>query len=162
MPAPAKLDLIPPELRAWLREALEARGFAEIVAVTEELNFRLQECGLEVSIGKTAVGRFSKALKDQREAFSIAETLLSDMDIAAEGELHKVLVQMIASGEASGELDHMLTRAADYQERELSSTVNTMVGLLGPIMLLFMAGVVVLIVLSVMLPIMQMNNLLAG
>jgi len=56
----------------------------------------------------------------------------------------------------------MLTRAADYQERELSSTVNTMVGLLGPIMLLFMAGVVVLIVLSVMLPIMQMNNLLAG
>ncbi|MGR3481649.1 phage protein Gp27 family protein [Salipiger marinus] len=97
MPAPAKLDLIPPELRAWLREALEARGFAEIVAVTEELNLRLQDCGLEVSIGKTAVGRFSKALKDQREAFSIAETLLSDMDIAAEGELHKVLVQMIAT-----------------------------------------------------------------
>ena len=80
----------------------------------------------------------------------------------ASGYFPPMLVQMIASGEASGELDHMLTRAADYQERELSSTVNTMVGLLGPIMLLFMAGVVVLIVLSVMLPIMQMNNLLAG
>ena len=37
-----------------------------------------------------------------------------------------------------------------------------MVGLLGPIMLLVMASVVVLIVLSVMLPIMQMNNLIAG
>ena len=80
----------------------------------------------------------------------------------ASGYFPPMLVQMIASGEASGELDHMLTRAADYQERELTSTVNTMVGLLGPIMLLVMASVVVLIVLSVMLPIMQMNNLIAG
>ncbi|MCG8393493.1 MAG: type II secretion system inner membrane protein GspF [Pseudomonadales bacterium] len=78
------------------------------------------------------------------------------------GYFPPMLVQMIASGEASGELDHMLTRAADYQERELTSTVNTMVGLLGPIMLLVMASIVVLIVLSVMLPIMQMNNLIAG
>ncbi|EKF73594.1 general secretion pathway protein F [Alcanivorax hongdengensis A-11-3] len=77
------------------------------------------------------------------------------------GYFPPMLVQMIASGEASGELDHMLTRAADYQERELSSTVSTLVGLLGPIMLLIMAGVVILIVLSVMLPIMQMNNFLA-
>ena len=69
---------------------------------------------------------------------------------------------MLFDLETSGELDNMLTRAADYQERELSSTINTMVGLLGPIMLLVMAGVVVMIVLSVMLPIMQMNNLLAG
>ncbi|MED5238339.1 MAG: type II secretion system inner membrane protein GspF [Pseudomonadota bacterium] len=80
----------------------------------------------------------------------------------ASGYFPPMLVQMIASGEASGELDHMLTRAADYQERELTSTVNTMVGLLGPIMLLVMAGIVVLIVLSVMMPIMQMNNMLGG
>ncbi|MDX1804451.1 MAG: type II secretion system inner membrane protein GspF [Alcanivorax sp.] len=80
----------------------------------------------------------------------------------ASGYFPPMLVQMIASGEASGELDHMLTRAADYQERELTSTVNTLVGLLGPIMLLLMAGVVIVIVLSVMLPIMQMNNFLAS
>ncbi|MZR61738.1 type II secretion system inner membrane protein GspF [Alcanivorax sp. DP30] len=80
----------------------------------------------------------------------------------ASGYFPPMLVQMIASGEASGELDHMLTRAADYQERELTSTVNTMVGLLGPIMLLVMAGIVVMIVLSVMMPIMQMNNMLGG
>lgn len=77
------------------------------------------------------------------------------------GYFPPMLVQMIASGEASGELDHMLSRAADYQERELSSTVNTMVGLLGPTMLLVMAAMVVVIVMSVMLPIMQMNNFLA-
>lgn len=97
MPAPAKLDLIPGEVRSWLREELATRGFADIVDVTEALNFRLQEAGLEITIGKTAVGKFSKALKDQREAFQIAETLLADMDISAEGELHKVLLQMIAT-----------------------------------------------------------------
>lgn len=97
MPAPAKLDLIPDELRRWLAEELAARGFGDIVDVTEALNFRLEEAGLEVSVGKTAVGKFSKALKDQREAFQIAETLLSDMDIEAEGEMHKVLMQMIAT-----------------------------------------------------------------
>lgn len=97
MPAPAKLDLIPEDLRRWLAEELRARGFSDIVEVTDALNWRLEEAGLEVSVGKTAVGRFSKALKDQREAFSLAETLLSDLDISAEGELHKVLIQMIAT-----------------------------------------------------------------
>ncbi|WP_425099152.1 phage protein Gp27 family protein [Tropicibacter sp. S64] len=97
MPSPKKLDLIPEELRRWLAEELRDRGFADILAVTEALNFRLQEEGLEVRVGKTAVGDFSKALKDQREAFAIAETLLSDMDIEQEGELHKVLMQMIAT-----------------------------------------------------------------
>lgn len=97
MPVPAKLDLIPSELRQWLKEELEQRGFGDIVDVTEALNFRLEEKGLELTVGKTAVGKFSKALKDQREAFSLAETLLSDMDIESEGELHKVLMQMIAT-----------------------------------------------------------------
>jgi len=75
----------------------------------------------------------------------------------ASGYFPPMLVQMIASGEASGDLDQMLTRAADYQERDLNNTVSTMVGLLGPIMLLFMAGIVVLVVLSVVLPMLDMN-----
>ncbi len=74
------------------------------------------------------------------------------------GYFPPMMVQMIASGEVSGELDKMLTRAANYQERELRATVTTLVGLLGPLMLLTMAGFVVLVVLSVMLPIMQMNT----
>lgn len=74
------------------------------------------------------------------------------------GYFPPMLVQMIASGEMSGELDVMLTRAAAYQERELRTTVTTLVGLLGPAMLLVMAGFVVLVVLSVMLPIIQMNT----
>ncbi|MEY1661942.1 type II secretion system inner membrane protein GspF [Isoalcanivorax beigongshangi] len=75
------------------------------------------------------------------------------------GYFPPMLVQMIASGEVSGELDRMLTRAAEYQEREMGAVVNTMVSLLGPMMLLMMAGLVVVIVMAMMLPIMQMNSM---
>lgn len=77
--------------------------------------------------------------------------------LEASGFFPPMMVQMIASGETSGDLDQMLTRAADYQERDLNVTVSTLVGLLGPLMLLFMAGIVVLVVLSVVLPMLDMN-----
>lgn len=97
MPSPRKVDLLPEPLRDWLREELTKRGFAEIVEVTEALNFRLEETDQELRIGKTAVGEYSKLLKDQREAFGMAETLLADMDLEAEGDLHRTLMQMIAT-----------------------------------------------------------------
>lgn len=97
MPAPRKIDRIPAELRERLKATLAERGFGDIVAVTEDLNYWLEDAGLELTIGKTAVGEFAKLLKDQREAFSMAETLLADMDIAAEGDLHRTLMHMIAA-----------------------------------------------------------------
>ncbi|MEQ5870232.1 DUF3486 family protein [Sagittula sp. NFXS13] len=97
MPPPKKIDLLPEQLREWLREELTLRGFGDILDVTEALNFRLEEEGLELSIGKSAVGDFSKALKDQREAFAFADAMLSDLDIEAEGDLHRTLMQMIAT-----------------------------------------------------------------
>ncbi|KXF92101.1 phage protein Gp27 family protein [Phaeobacter inhibens] len=97
MPPPKKLDLIPIELRQRLAMALQERGFGDIVAVTEDLNFWLADAGLEIRVGKSSVGEYSKLLKDQRDAFAMAETLLSDMDIEAESNMHKVLMQMIAT-----------------------------------------------------------------
>ncbi len=70
-----------------------------------------------------------------------------------------MMIQMISSGEQSGELENMLTRAATMQERELASLITTLVGLFEPLMLLMMAGVVLIIVLAIMLPIVSMNNL---
>lgn len=97
MPPPKKLDLIPEQFRDWLKVTLSERGFGDILDVTDELNFRLEAEGLELRLGKTAVGEYSKLLKDQREAFSMAETLLADMDIEAEGDLQRTLMQMIAT-----------------------------------------------------------------
>ncbi len=70
-----------------------------------------------------------------------------------------MLVHLIASGETSGELENMLERAADNQERELDGVVNTAVGILGPMMILLMGGFVFVIVIALLLPIFQLNQL---
>lgn len=86
------------------------------------------------------------------------------------GSLHQALQQteifpplmlhMIASGEASGELDSMLERTAKTQETDLQNTITTLVSMFEPIMLLVMGGVVVLIVIAIMLPILNMNQMI--
>ena len=55
----------------------------------------------------------------------------------------------------------MLDRAATNQEREMDSILGTVVGLLGPLMILVMGGLVLLIVLAMLLPIFQLNQLIA-
>lgn len=71
-----------------------------------------------------------------------------------------MMIQMIRSGENSGELDRMLTRASDMQDREVASLISTLLALLEPLMLVIMAAIVLLIVIAVMLPIVNMNNLI--
>jgi general secretion pathway protein F len=75
------------------------------------------------------------------------------------GYFPPMMVQMIRSGEASGELDNMLARAAVMQDREVTTLIGTLLALLDPLMLIFMAGIVLVIVMAVMLPIVNMNNL---
>lgn len=75
------------------------------------------------------------------------------------GYFPPMMMQMIASGENSGELDSMLSRAANNQERELEDLINTIVALFEPLMLVVMGGVVMMIVLSIMMPILSMNSL---
>ncbi|MCG8669700.1 MAG: type II secretion system inner membrane protein GspF [Pseudomonadales bacterium] len=74
------------------------------------------------------------------------------------GYFPPMMMQMIASGERSGELDDMLQRAAANQDRELEDLINTIVSLFEPIMLVVMGGVVLLIVLSIMMPVISMNS----
>lgn len=73
-----------------------------------------------------------------------------------------ILVTMTASGESSGKLEPMLERAADYLEREFSTFTAVMLSLLEPAIIVVMGGVVALIVLSILLPILQINTLAMG
>ncbi|NJN51900.1 MAG: type II secretion system inner membrane protein GspF [Gammaproteobacteria bacterium] len=75
------------------------------------------------------------------------------------GSFPPMLIHMVASGEASGELDNMLAKVADYQQKELERMVTTLVRMFEPIMLLLMGGLVMLIVLAILLPILSMNEL---
>ncbi len=70
-------------------------------------------------------------------------------------------MHLIKIGEASGELEDMLGRAAENQERELETIRSVLTSLMGPVMILIMGGVVVMIVLAILLPIMSLNDLSA-
>jgi general secretion pathway protein F len=70
-----------------------------------------------------------------------------------------MLVHLISSGESSGELDTMLERAAAHQERELDAILQGVVGLLGPLMILVMGGLVLTIVIAMLMPIFKLNEL---
>jgi general secretion pathway protein F len=73
-----------------------------------------------------------------------------------------ILVTMTASGESSGRLEPMLERAADYLDREFSTFTAVMLSLLEPAIIVIMGGVVAVIILSILLPILQINTLAMG
>ncbi len=71
-----------------------------------------------------------------------------------------LVIHLIASGEASGNLDIMLSRAADAQKRELQNWVKALTALLGPLMILAVGAFVGFVVLAMLLPIFEMNQLI--
>lgn len=69
-------------------------------------------------------------------------------------------LHLIASGEKSGNLEDMLDKAAVQQERELEVLIATFMGLFEPLLIVAMGGIVLVIVLSILMPIINMNDLM--
>jgi len=94
----------------------------------------------------------SKARENITEGASIAGPL------KASEAFPPFVIQMIASGEQSGELEFLLEKAAEAFEREVETSVNGLVRLIEPIMILVMAGIVAFIIVSFLLPILQLTQ----
>lgn len=113
--------------------------------------------GLEI-VSKTAGNKVvEKALmetrKNIREGKTIAEPLQETKVFPP------MVVQMIAVGEATGALDSMLSKIADFYEDEVDQAVSAMTSLLEPIMMVFLGGVVGGMIVAMYLPIFQIGAL---
>ena len=93
------------------------------------------------------------ATANVREGVSLARSL------SAQKHFPPMLIHMIRAGEITGELPAMLGRAAAAQEQDLERRALTIAGLLEPLLILAMGVVVLLIVLAVLMPIIEINQL---
>lgn len=88
-----------------------------------------------------------------KEGASISDTLKRT------GEFPPLVIHMLSVGEKTGELEKMLDRVADNYDRQIDNTIGTLTSLLEPLMIVVMAGMVAFIVLSVMLPMLQLSDI---
>ncbi len=89
-----------------------------------------------------------------REGATIAKSL------AASKLFPPMMIHLISSGEAGGRLEEMLSRAASGQEREVDGLIAALLGILQPLLIVLMGAIVLTIVLAILLPIFEINNLI--
>jgi general secretion pathway protein F len=112
------------------------------------------EAGREVMILLPMRDAIAHAVGRVREGMGLARAL------AQAGQFPPLLIHMIASGEATGQLSALLDRAAKLQEADVENRTVVLTTLMEPILLLSMGAVVLLIVLAVMQPIIEINQLI--
>lgn len=96
----------------------------------------------------------------EEAALRIREGGMISRSLAASKLFPPMTTHLISSGEASGKLEEMLTRAATNQEREVDGLIATLLGIMQPLLVIVMAFIVLLIVLAILLPIFEINNLI--
>lgn len=95
----------------------------------------------------------------QEAAVSISEGATIHSSLERSGHFPPMTLHLIASGEQSGNLEEMLDRAASQQERELNTVINTSLKLLEPLIIIGMGILVLLIVMAILMPIFNLNQL---
>ncbi len=95
----------------------------------------------------------------QEAAVSISEGATIHSSLERSGHFPPMTLHLIASGEQSGNLEQMLDRAASQQERELNTVVNTSLKLLEPLIIIGMGILVLGIVMAILMPIFNLNQL---
>ncbi len=80
------------------------------------------------------------------------------LSLASAGFFPNMVVKMIQVGEESGSLPQVLERTSEYYERKVDATISTVLGLLEPIMIVTVGGIVLIVILALYLPIFTMGN----
>jgi general secretion pathway protein F len=153
---------------AWHRFLLRVPGLSRLIVAMDTARFAstlsiLMASGVPLLDALRIAGQVlnNRVLRqDSREvAERVAEGSTLHRALRQSGRFPPMMVHMVASGEASGELETMLERSATNQERELEMTLGTVMALFEPLLVVVMGGMVLLIVLAILLPIFDLNTM---
>lgn len=112
-----------------------------------------------MSIAKNLIGNvpIEKAVSQARENITEGQSIADPL--RKSGEFPPMMIHMIAIGEKTGELPDMLENVAETYEEQISTRIDGLTSLLEPLMIIGMGGAVAFIVISVMMPLMEISNL---
>ena len=101
MPPRRKIDLLPKEFRQWLQDELKKRGFSGYDDLTEALNWRLEEEGMELRIGRTAVHAYGQEFQEyadmQERAQDEIRAFLEEASLKEEVDVTSALFQQLTT-----------------------------------------------------------------
>jgi type II secretory pathway component PulF len=113
-----------------------------------------------LEISREAAGNkvLSQAIADASENISSGQSLAKPL--AASGHFPKIVVEMISVAEESNTLDKVLVELADGLEKRTTRQLDLMVRLLEPLMLVILAGVILVVVIALLVPVIRMSQTL--
>ncbi|MEP0203494.1 MAG: type II secretion system inner membrane protein GspF [Halioglobus sp.] len=158
----------PGRRKNWHAFLLKVPGISRVVVAVDTARFAstlsiLMASGVPLLDALRIAGQVLTNLVLRSDSEAVAERVQEGSSLhralQESGRFPPMMVHMVASGEASGEMETMLQRAADNQERELEMTLGTVMGLFEPLMVVFMGGMVLTIVLAILLPIFDLNTM---
>ncbi len=113
---------------------------------------------LDSVAGASGNAVFAEATRKIRSDVSTGASLATSLQSAK--VFPNMLIQMVAIGEESGSLDTMLTKVADYYEREVDDAVAALSSLMEPIIMVVLGGIIGTIVIAMYLPIFKMGSVI--
>lgn len=154
--------------RRWDRFVLRLPLVGNLVRILAVSRFSstlgtMLRCGVPIlqslDIAKSVMGntRLQEVVDDVSVAVREGESMARIMERS--GEFPPLVSHMVAIGEKSGQLDQMLQNVAQAYDNELETSLSKLTSVLEPLMILLMGGMVAFIVFSILMPIMQMNNI---
>ncbi len=149
--------LLTAPLLSRFSKGLNTARFTRTLAILTNSGVELLEA-LKISSQVLANNAMQKAVENTTLRVREGQSLNKALEKC--GFFPPVTIHLIASGEASGQLPQMLANAADDQEREIEALTELTLGLFEPALILFMGLVVLMIVLAILLPIFEMNQLI--
>ncbi len=143
-------------LVAKLSRGINVSQFASTLAILSSSGVPLVDA-LRIAGEVVSNSWLKEKVEEARVRVSEGSTLNAALERS--GYFPPMLLHMVASGESSGELDDMLGKVATYMQQDVEMLMGVLLSLFGPLMLIIMGGAVFTIVMAILLPIINLNQL---